>query len=71
MSHFSHKRFRRLVLYPSDIKIITGRSARTSRKLLQKVKIALGKEPDSFVTLKEFCSFYNLDEKEVLEYLRD
>ena len=60
----------RVVLYPKDIENITGRSARTARKLLQKIRLALEKNPDEFVTVKEFCTFYGIEEELVKEFLR-
>lgn len=61
----------RIVLYPRDVENITGRSDRTSRKLLQKIRLALGKAPEEFITVKEFCSFYGIQEELVNEFLRD
>ena len=60
----------RVVLYPKDIENITGRSARTARKLLQKIRLALEKTPDEFVTVKEFCTFYGIKEEQVNEFLK-
>lgn len=60
-----------MVLYSRDVQNITGRSPRTSRKLLQKLRLALGKEPDEFVTITEFCEFYGFDEEKVKSYLKD
>jgi len=61
----------RVVIYPQDVEIITGRSARTARQLLQNIRIALGKPAFSFITIKEFCAFYGIDEQLVYEFLRD
>ena len=60
----------RIVIYPKDVENITGRAARTARKLLQKIRLALGKSPDEFVTVKEFCSFYGIDEELVKDFLK-
>jgi hypothetical protein len=59
----------RVVLYSRDVENITGRSSRTCRKLLQKIRLALGKAPDEFVTVKEFCNFYGIGEELVKEFL--
>ena len=55
----------RLCIYPKDIMIITGKSERYSRKLLQEIKKQLGKKPNQFVTIKEFSEFSGLDEMEI------
>lgn len=60
----------RVVLYPKDIENITGRSDRTARKLLQKIKKARGKSKDEFVTIKEFCAFTGIDEELVKDFLQ-
>jgi hypothetical protein len=61
----------RVVLYPKDVENITGRSSRTSRKLLQKIRLVLGKAPDEFVTVREFCLFYGIDEDLVRDFLQN
>jgi hypothetical protein len=61
----------RIIIYPKDVVCITGRSGRTARKLLQKIKIVLGKSPDEFVTVREFCYFYGIEEDLVREFLQD
>ncbi len=60
----------RVVLYPKDIENITGRSDRTARKLLQKIKLARGKSKEEFVTIKEFCLFTGIDEELVKDFLQ-
>jgi hypothetical protein len=61
----------RVVLYPKDVENITGRSDRTARKLLQNIRVALGKSSSSFVTVKEFSAFYGIDEDLIYEFLKD
>lgn len=61
----------RIVLYPRDVENITGRSGRTARKLLQKIRIAVGKSPDEFVTIQEFCGFYGISEELVREFIKE
>jgi hypothetical protein len=60
----------RVVLYPKDVENITGRSDRTSRKLLQKIREALGKSSFEFVTVKEFCVFTGINEDLVKDFLQ-
>lgn len=59
----------RVVLYPSDVGSITGRSERTARRLLQRVRLAFGKSEIEFVTVREFCTFYGIDEELVKDFL--
>ena len=60
----------RIVIYPKDVENITGRSPRTSRKLLQKIRIYLNKTPGEFITVKEFCAFYGIEEEHVKDFLK-
>ena len=69
MEPLHHKTPRRVTIFPKDVVSITGRNERTARKLLQKLRIALRKNDDEFVTAKEFCTFYGIDEQLVIEHL--
>ena len=60
----------RVVLYPKDVENITGRRGRTARKLLQKIREALGKSKDEFITIKEFCLFTGIEEELVKDFLQ-
>jgi hypothetical protein len=61
----------RIIIYPKDVVNITGRSERTARKLIQKVRLIFGKSPDEFVTVKEFCTVFGIEESHVKDYLKD
>jgi len=61
----------RLVIYPKDVENITGRRDRTARKLLQKIREALGKQTHEFITIKEFCLFTGINEELVKDFLQD
>ena len=61
----------RLVIYPKDVENITGRRDRTARKLLQKIREALGKRTHEFITIKEFCLFTGINEELVKDFLQD
>ena len=58
----------RVIIYPKDVENITGRSDRTARKMLQKIKKALGKPNDALVTVKEFCFFTGIEEEMIKEF---
>ncbi len=60
----------RIVLYARDIANLSGRSPRTSRRLLQKIRLSYGKEPGDFVTIEEFCAYCGLEEEKVKQFLR-
>lgn len=60
----------RVVIYPKDIENITGRRGRTARTLLHKIRIALGKSKDEFITIKEFALFTGIDEDLIKDFLQ-
>ena len=59
----------RLVIYPQDIQLITGRSERHAQRILKNIKKRLGKEKHQFVTYQEFCEFSGLSGEELERYL--
>jgi hypothetical protein len=60
---------KRLVIYPKDIEILTGRSERFGRKLLADIKEHLLKHRRQLVTIKEFCDYTGLKEEDVRQSL--
>ena len=61
----------RLCIYPKDIQRITGKSERSSRRLLAEVKDYFDKAPHQLVTAAEFAEYTGLDAALVQEYLTD
>jgi hypothetical protein len=59
----------RIVIYPKDVENITGRSERTCRSIIDRIRKALGKSKQQFITVREFCTFYGLEEEYVKEFL--
>lgn len=59
----------RLVVYPNDVRNITGRCYRSSRILLQNIRKAYGKEKKELVTLEEFCRYMGMSEEFVRPFL--
>lgn len=59
----------RLVIYPKDIQILTGRSERFGRLLIAEIKEHLLKHKRQLVTIKEFCDYTGLKENEVRKSL--
>lgn len=60
----------RVVLYTRDVENITGRRGRTARQLLQKIRTALGKSKDEFITIKEFSLFTGIEEDLIKDFLQ-
>ena len=60
------KRFNRVVIYPQDVAIITGRSDRYGRMIIKRIKVLLGKEHHQFVTIQEFADYMAI-EIEIIE----
>lgn len=59
----------RLVIYPKDIQLITGRGERYAQRLVRIMKERLGKEKHQFITIDEFCEFAGLERKDLDQYL--
>ena len=60
---------RRIVIYPSDIRMLTDKSESYARKEIQNLKRALNKEKHQKVTIKEYCGYYGLNEEQVMGVL--
>lgn len=60
----------RIVIFARDVENVTGRSERTARLLLQRIRKAFDKKPGQFVTVAEFCEFTGLREDEVNRFLQ-
>jgi len=59
----------RLIIYPKDVQLITGRSERYGRILLKRIKDHLKKEEHQFISVEEFCSYTGLKYEQVAEHL--
>jgi hypothetical protein len=64
-----HKKMKekRLVIYPKDIMLITGKSERYCRYLMKKMKAHFQKEPQQVITVLEFSQYLGLDPEKVSE----
>ncbi|MFZ2284757.1 MAG: hypothetical protein WAV86_12855 [Lutibacter sp.] len=60
---------KKLLIYPSDIILLTDKSESYARKEIQKLKLALKKEKHQKVTIKEYCQYYDIDYNDVLSVL--
>lgn len=55
----------RIVIYPKDIQIITGKAYNTCYKLMRRIKSELRKSDHQVITIDEFCDFLGLNKTEV------
>ena len=55
------KRMNRIVIYPQDIALITGRSDRYGRMIIKRIKEQLGKESHQLVTIQEFAVYMAIE----------
>ncbi len=60
---------KRICIYPKDIQLITGRSERYGRKLIQDIKEYLGKESHQFITINEFSEYSGIEIEEIYKYI--
>jgi len=60
----------RIIIYPTDVMLLTGLSYRTALKILIRVRRQFQKPSGALVTCKEFCLYMSLDEEEVLTFLQ-
>jgi len=51
---------RRVCIYPKDIQIITGKSERHSRNIINTIKTKLNKDKHQAVTIEEFSNYMGL-----------
>lgn len=52
---------KRICIYPKDVQIVTGKSERYGRIIINKIKEHLNKEKHQLVTIDEFCSFMGFE----------
>lgn len=60
---------KRICIYPKYIQLITGRSERYGRKLLQDIRKHLDKESHQFVTIYEFSEYSGIEIEDIKEYI--
>jgi hypothetical protein len=60
----------RVVIYPKDIQLITGKSERYGRMLLSKIRRANQKQEHQFITIQEFSYFTGIPETAIEPYLK-
>ncbi|MFZ1749668.1 MAG: hypothetical protein WAU01_05735 [Saprospiraceae bacterium] len=61
---------KRIIIYPKDVALITGRNERYGQRLLLQIRQKFGKKLRQLVTVKEFCEYMEISEDEVISFLR-
>ncbi len=62
---------KRICIYPKDVANITGKSEKTGRNLINKIREQLGKPKSGLITIPEFCQYTGIAEEEVRRFLLD
>ncbi|NVO84489.1 hypothetical protein [Hymenobacter terrestris] len=52
-------------IYPKDAARLTGTQYTAGKRLLQRIRLALGKPTGSYISVGEFCAYTRLPEPEV------
>lgn len=60
----------RLVIYASDIRLLTGCSKSTSQRQMERIKKDLGKQSHQYLTIEEYCTAMGLDYQKTLQQLK-
>ncbi|MFO0495255.1 MAG: hypothetical protein ACK50Y_06960 [Flavobacteriia bacterium] len=48
---------KRICIYPKDVQLITGKSERYGRTILNKIRKETGKKTNQFITIHEFSTY--------------
>tara|TARA_B100001057_G_scaffold264008_1_gene264149 strand:- start:344 stop:559 length:216 start_codon:yes stop_codon:yes gene_type:complete len=51
----------RLIIYPDDVVVLTGKSVKYCRNLLSELKESLGKDPKQHITCCELGAYLNIE----------
>ncbi|NHM01531.1 hypothetical protein [Flavobacterium difficile] len=61
---------KRICIYTSDVMLITGKSERQARNIINDIKAYFRKEKHQFITIKEYCEYSGLKVEDVLGYIK-
>ena len=61
---------KRICIYPKDVQVLTGKSERSARKIIAKLRLIHSKDKHQFISVKEFCDYAGLEEMEVKKLLK-
>lgn len=65
-----NRELQRIIIYTYDVVVLTGKSKRSARRLLEQVRAVYGRRRFEMVPIKEFCEYYSLDVEEVKQKLK-
>ena len=60
----------RICIYAKDVQVITGKSERSARKLLSRIRQHYAKDKHHFITVSDFCEYTGVGEEEVRKVMR-
>ena len=60
--------YSKVIIYPKDIALITGKSYRSSWHLLKRIRTHYNKEKHQVVTVSEFCEYMGIGEESVISF---
>ena len=62
-------KFSKVIIYPKDIALITGKSYRSSWQLLKNIRTHYNKEQHQVVPVQEFCEYIGINEEVVCKLI--
>ncbi len=60
----------RICIYTKDVQIITGKSDKTARAIINKIRCKNNKSKDQPITVKELAQFLGVDSKQIEDKLK-
>jgi hypothetical protein len=61
---------KRVCIYPKDIQMITGKTLRQSRTIINDIRVFFKKEKKQLVTIDEFCRYSGISRDEVDKFIQ-
>ena len=61
---------KRICIYPKDIQIITGKSERQCRNIINDIKVFNKKQKHQLITIEEFCNYMGLDLNKIWVFIK-
>ena len=61
---------KRICIYTSDVMLITGKSERQARNIINDIKAYFRKEKHQMITIKEYCEYSGLKVEDVTGYIK-
>lgn len=58
----------RRIVTTKDIQVILGKSARSARDFMKRMREYFNKKPGQYISVSEFCEFSGLTEAEVADF---